>query len=142
MDQFESKTTNELPAKLDAAYAAIKAKAPNAQVVVLGDPRAFGSSISCPVANGITSWRPRTSTPPRTCWTAPSPTGPLQPGSPYKSSIKSFGGHDMCASDPWVNGKSWSIADGHPPATATAWLRSGRALGHRLIRALRTECTP
>ena len=36
-------------------------------------------------------------------------------GFTYKSSINSFGGHDMCGSDPWINGKSWSIADGYHP---------------------------
>lgn len=97
VNDTNAKISNELPAKLDAAYGAISAGAPNARsVVVLGYPRLLGSNISCGSASGISARA-------------------TAAGFTYKSAISAFGGHDICASDPWANGSSWSLTDAYHP---------------------------
>jgi len=47
VNQAESYAQNSLPARLDATYDAIRAKAPNAKVVVLGYPRIYTLNVFC-----------------------------------------------------------------------------------------------
>lgn len=113
------KIKNELPANLDKAYAAIKKGAPNVRkVVVLGYARFFGPNTSCSAAslsnpdkydelNGVAdnldaAIRGRATA----------------AGFTYQSSITTFTGHDVCASTPYLNGWSWSVADGWHPTRA------------------------
>jgi lysophospholipase L1-like esterase len=119
-NQTKDKIRNELPAKLDQAYAAIRAKAPNATVVVLGYGRLFSSNVSCAGANGITAdeagWAQGVADLLDT--TIADRVAAAGSGFTYKSSIQSFTGHAVCASTPWLNGKSWSVADGYHPTRA------------------------
>lgn len=117
-NEAKYKITNELPAKLDRAYAAIRAKAPNATVVVLGYGRMFGKSVSCAAANGITAQEAVWANEVADLLDATIAGRVAAAGFTYQSSIKSFTGHDMCAATPYVNGKSWSIADGYHPTRA------------------------
>jgi len=55
VDTSNARIRDELPAKLDQAYAAISAAAPNVrEVVVLGYGRFFGPNLACPTAFGFT----------------------------------------------------------------------------------------
>jgi lysophospholipase L1-like esterase len=47
VNQAESYAQNTLPARLDATYNAIRAKAPNAKVVVLGYPHVYTLNVFC-----------------------------------------------------------------------------------------------
>lgn len=47
VNQAETYAQNTLPARLDATYNAIRAKAPNARVVVLGYPRIYTLNVFC-----------------------------------------------------------------------------------------------
>lgn len=114
----KAKITNELPAKLDRTYAAIRAKAPNATVVVLGYPRLFGKSLACAAANGITAQEAVWANEVADLLDTTIAGRAAAAGFTYQSMIRSFAGHDVCASTPYVNGKSWSIADGYHPTRA------------------------
>lgn len=104
-----------LPGELDRAYRTIRSAAPNATVVVLGYARLFGDDVSCAAADGVTA----------------AEAGKLNriaddldrvvadraaaAGFVYVSSLRRFAGHDMCAADPWVNGKLVNAADAYHP---------------------------
>lgn len=115
VNQTKAKITNELPAKLDRAYAAIRAKAPNAAVVVLGYPRLFGSKLTCAAANGISAQEAVWANEVADMLDSTVADRAAAAGFTYKSSIKTFANHDVCANTPYVNGKSWSVADGYHP---------------------------
>ena len=120
-NETKTKITDELPAKLDRAYAAIRAKAPQATVVVLGYGRMFGNDLSCAAADGITAEEAVWANEVADMLDATIADRAGAAGFTYKSSIKSFSGHDVCASTPYLNGKSWSVADGyHPTRTGYA----------------------
>lgn len=117
VEETKRKIREELPAKLDATYRDIRAAAPAATVVVLGYGRLFGKKLTCAAANGITS--------PEAVWanevadlldaTIADRVAAAGAGFVYKSMIAPFNNHDVCATDPYVNGKSWSVADGYHP---------------------------
>lgn len=117
-NETKAKITDELPAKLDRAYAAIRAKAPNATVAVLGYARLFGSNLTCAAANGITAQEAVWANEIADMLDATISDRATAAGFTYKSSIASFSKHDVCAATPYVNGKSWSIADGYHPTRA------------------------
>lgn len=117
-NEAKAKITNELPAKLDRTYAAIRAKAPNATVVVLGYGRLFGKDLSCAAANGITAQEAVWANEVADLLDTTVAGRVAAAGFVYKSSIKSFSGHDVCSTSPYLNGKSWSVADGYHPTRA------------------------
>lgn len=123
VDEANRKIREELPAKLDRAYAAIRAGAPNARVVVLGYGRFAGSNLSCAAANGITADEAVLLNGVADNLDAAIAGRVAAAGFTYKSSIARFTGHDVCAADPYLNGKSWSVADMYHPT------RSGHANG-------------
>lgn len=122
-NETKRKIREELPAKLDRAYAAIREAAPSATVVVLGYGRMFGKDLRCAAADGITAEEAAWANGVADLLDATIADRAGAAGFVYQSSIKSFTGHDVCARDPWLNGKSWSIADGYHPS------RSGYANG-------------
>lgn len=114
-----AKIDNELPAKLDATHAKIKAAAPNATVIQVGYPRAFGSNISCAQANGISAAE-------RDALNGVSDhldrvigERARVNGLTYTSVITQFTGHDVCATTPYLVGKyAWSVEDVYHPTKA------------------------
>lgn len=133
VNETKRQIVEELPAKLDATYAAIRAKAPSAHVVVLGYPRLFGKSVSCSAANGVTAQE--------ATWanevvdlldsTISSRVSAQDSGFTFRSSVAAFRGHEICTSEPWVNGASWSPADAYHPS------RNGYAKGYApLVRSV------
>jgi lysophospholipase L1-like esterase len=124
IDSTNQKISQDLPAKLDKAYPAITSGAPNvAAVAVLGYPRPFGSDTSCPAAGGIT---PDEAT--QLNGVAEILDSVIQgragaAGFTFKASTPGFAGHDVCASDPYLNGQNPSAADEWHPT------RDGHANG-------------
>jgi len=121
----------QLPAKLDAAYAAIRSRAPNATVAVLGYPRPFAN---------------------RTCAAAPGATLTEQPalnalvdnlngvirarasaaGFRYGDPTPYWTGHDVCSTAPYTNG--WVVV---PPTDSYHPTRAGYANGYApLVRSI------
>ena len=123
VESTKDKIRNELPAKLDATYGAIRTQAPSATVVVLGYGRMFGNKLTCAAANGITAQEAAWANEVADLLDATIADRAAAAGFVYQSSIRSFTGHDVCARDAWLNGKSWSVADGYHPS------RSGYANG-------------
>lgn len=105
----------ELPGKLDRAYATIRAAAPHATVVVLGYARLFGDDVSCAAADGVTASEAARLNRIADDLDRVVADRAAAAGFAYVSSIRRFTGHDMCAADPWVNGKLANVADAYHP---------------------------
>lgn len=124
VDEANGKIENELPGKLDKAYAAITEGAPNVEeVVVLGYARFFGEDVSCAAAHGISAAEATWLNGVADNLDVVVRDRATASGFTYRSSIRAFTGHDVCAPDPYLNGNSFSPADAYHPT------RSGHANG-------------
>jgi lysophospholipase L1-like esterase len=96
--------TATLPGKLDATYAAIRAKAPRAKVVVLGYPLLFDtSSASCGIA-GMTLAKRRTLNQGAHDLNAVIEARARAAGFTFSDVRDEFAGHGICASSPYLHG--------------------------------------
>lgn len=116
-----SQIANQLPAKLDATYAAIEAAAPNATVVSMGYPRMFGSS-GCLAAGPLTASSRTGLNGVADNLDAVIKARSLAHGFSYVSAIGPFTGHDVCSSSAWIWGLAnpWGPYGFHPNATGHA----------------------
>jgi lysophospholipase L1-like esterase len=117
VQQAEAYMTSVLPGRLDQTYAAIRAKAPNARLLVLGYPRLFELTASCD-QSGVDYYK----------------RGLLNHGADILDQVIAseagaarstfvdvrpvFSGHGVCSGDPWINAITSPITDSfHPCAT-------------------------
>jgi lysophospholipase L1-like esterase len=101
----QAKINNELPAKLNATYAAIKAKAPTARVVVLGYGRPFQTPPrTCLAATGVSSSEETSLTALVDSLNNTIRTRAQAYGFSYADVNPYWAGHDVCASNPFTNG--------------------------------------
>ncbi|WBC17008.1 SGNH/GDSL hydrolase family protein [Micromonospora sp. WMMA1998] len=107
--------TATLPGRLDATYAAIRERAPNARLVVLGYPRLFETGYcgllamssykrtilnqAADVLNGVTADRAGAA------------------GATFVDARPYFTGHGVCAAEPWIRDVSGVIEAYHPNAS-------------------------
>jgi lysophospholipase L1-like esterase len=107
-----------LPAKLDATYAAIRARAPQARVVVLGYPRLVSPTGSCGLFNLSTAKRTALNN------GADVLSGVIgaraaAAGFTYLDARGPFTGHGACGPSPWINRFNLlAIGDSYHPNTA------------------------
>ena len=95
----------QLPGRLDAVYAAVGDRVRKAEVVVVGYPRFFAEDfIPCPNAFGVTAGEAAALNVLTDTLNAVIADRATAAGFTYLSPVEAFTGHDMCASDPWVNG--------------------------------------
>jgi hypothetical protein len=115
----QSFINNTLKGRLNTVYDAIKARAPNAKVIVLGYPRLF-MGVDC---NGVT-------------WFSGSEMTRLNQTADllktriaeqvategtrfvFKDAIPPFIGHAVCSSSEWINGLSWPVGESYHPNTS------------------------
>ncbi|SCF41979.1 SGNH/GDSL hydrolase family protein [Micromonospora mirobrigensis] len=106
--------TSTLPARLDATYAAIRGRAPNARLVVLGYPRLFETgwcgllamssykrtilNQAADVLDGVIADRAAAA------------------GGTYVDARPFFAGHGVCAASPWIRDVTGVIEAYHPNA--------------------------
>jgi lysophospholipase L1-like esterase len=101
----QAKINNELPAKLNSTYAAIKAKAPTAKVVVLGYGRPFANPPrTCLGATGVSSSEETSLTTLVDSLNNTIKARALAYGFSYADVNPYWAGHDVCASNPFTNG--------------------------------------
>ncbi|KEF33173.1 putative secreted hydrolase [Marinobacter nitratireducens] len=122
VDEVHARIDSELPAKLEAAYAAINAAAPNAKVIQLGYPRAFGNNLACWDARGVSSTEAQALNGVSDHLDQVIGGRAAMAGVTYLSVIEQFKGHDMCSSEPYIRGKSGVYLEDwfHPTAAGHA----------------------
>ena len=123
IDGAQGYISNTLPASVSSLYAAIRAGAPNAKVVVVGYPRVFMGE-DC---NALTWFSPEEET--RLNQTADQLNSRLSAaagnaGFGYANPTSAFIGHAVCDSPEWLNGLSNPISDSYHPN------RDGHASGY------------
>lgn len=126
-----------LPAKLDATYAAIRARAPQARVIVLGYPRLVSPTGSCGLFNLSAAKRTALNN------GSDALSGVIggraaAAGFTYLDARGPFNTHGACGSSPWINSLNLlAIGDSYHPNTAgytqgyLAMLNSASALAKR-----------
>ncbi|MFE9722355.1 SGNH/GDSL hydrolase family protein [Streptomyces sp. NPDC005794] len=108
-----SQMQNSLPGSLDSLYGGIRARAPQAQVVVLGYPRFYKLSGSCvagltetergainnasDVLNGVLAKRA------------------ADAGFTYSSVVDEFTGHELCSGDAWIHSVTVPVTNSYHP---------------------------
>ncbi len=120
-----------LPGRLDAVYAAIRERAPAAQVAVIGYPRAFEGEDCDPVTffspleeaelNRTANLLARTERERARAF-----------GFAFVDPRHAFSTHEICAPDPWLNGLSTPLVESFHPNAA-----GHRAYARLLYRAFR-----
>ena len=130
VSKANSYITNTLPGTLATLYAAIRSKAPNAKVVVVGYPRLFNGE-DC---NALTWFSPSEESSLNA--TADRLNGVLATaaaarGFSFANPTVAFIGHAVCGTPEWLNGLSNPISESYHPN------RTGQASGYApLVSAL------
>lgn len=121
LDRANAFIQTTLPARLDGTYAAIRGRAPNARLVVLGYPRLYETGTCF---GAISAERRR-----RINATADTLSGvtagrAAAGGATYVDVRGAFAGHGICSWTPYLNGPTWPITDSYHPN------RTGHASGY------------
>lgn len=119
-----------LPSRLDATYADIRGRAPNARLVVLGYPRMYRTGfcwfeISDARRTRINAVADLLAT----------VTGQraAAAGATFLDARGPWSGHEVCSGSAWLNGTTWPIGDSYHPN------RSGYSLGYLpMLRSVAT----
>ncbi|MZD07517.1 lipase [Streptomyces sp. SID5785] len=117
VNQARAYVTSTLPAKLDAVYRAIKAKAPSARVVVLGYPRFYQLDGSClaglseterSAINGAADLLDTTI------------AGRVSAAGLTFGDVRgTFTGHEICSGSAWLHSVNWTnIGESYHPTAA------------------------
>jgi lysophospholipase L1-like esterase len=103
IDSSNAKIANELPAKLNTTYAAIKARAPTAKVAILGYARPFANR-TCLAATGVSLSEETNLNALVDNMNNVIRARALAYGFSFADVTPAWAGHDICASNPFTNG--------------------------------------
>ncbi|MFF1897999.1 SGNH/GDSL hydrolase family protein [Streptomyces sp. NPDC058206] len=116
VNQAETYAQNTLPARLDAVYNAIRAKAPNAKVVVLGYPHMYTLNVFCV---GLSDTKHRKIDEAADVIDNVIASRAAAHGFVFGDVRSTFNGHELCSGDDWLHAlvasPSWESY--HPTAT-------------------------
>jgi lysophospholipase L1-like esterase len=119
VNQAESYAQNTLPARLDATYNAIRAKAPNAKVVVLGYPHVYTLGVFC---IGLSDTKHRKIDEASDVLDSVVSGRAAAHGFVFGDVRSTFNSHELCSGDDWLHSlvisPSWESY--HPTATGHA----------------------
>lgn len=104
--------TTTLPGRLDATYADIRARAPNARLVVLGYPHLYKIG---PCFLAISDERRRRINAVADTLSAVTADRVAAAGGTYLDARGPYAGHEICSSSPWINGPTWPLTDSYHP---------------------------
>ncbi|RLP89042.1 SGNH/GDSL hydrolase family protein [Micromonospora sp. BL4] len=104
--------TSTLPGRLDATYAAIRNRAPNARLIVLGYPRLF-ETTSCGWL-AMSTYKRTILNEAADVLASVISARATAAGATFADTRPYFAGHGVCAGDPWINDVSGLIEAYHP----------------------------
>lgn len=116
VDDGTAAATNELPARLDRTYAAIRDRAPNAKLIVLGYPRLFELTPTCGLL-GMNNYKRTIINEGADLLTEVIAGRARAGGATFVDTRANFAGHGVCAGTPWINGVAALIGAFHPNAS-------------------------
>ncbi|MFI7573183.1 SGNH/GDSL hydrolase family protein [Micromonospora sp. NPDC049497] len=112
VNEAKAFATGTLPGRLDATYAAIRNRAPNARLIVLGYPRLFETTY-CGLFAMSTYKRTILNEAADVLATVISGRAAAA-GATFADTRPYFAGHGVCASDPWIRDVTGVIEAYHP----------------------------
>ncbi|RKN50739.1 SGNH/GDSL hydrolase family protein [Micromonospora endolithica] len=112
VNESKAFATSTLPGRLDATYAAIRNRAPNARLIVLGYPRLFETNY-CGLLAMSTYKRTILNEAADVLATVISARAAAA-GATFADTRPTFAGHGVCASSPWIRDVSGIIEAYHP----------------------------
>lgn len=114
IDTAQSYINNTLPAKLSTLYASIKAKAPNAKVVVVGYPRIFNGE-DCNAATWFSPSEESRLNATADLLNSKTSAQAAAKGFSFANPTSRFVGHAVCDDVEWLNGLSNPISESYHP---------------------------
>ncbi|MFJ1782840.1 SGNH/GDSL hydrolase family protein [Streptomyces anulatus] len=111
-----SQMNNSLPGSLDALYDGIRARAPQAQVVVLGYPRFYKLAGSC--FAGLTEAERAAINNASDVLNDVIAKRSADAGFTFSSVVDEFTGHELCSGDAWLHSVSVPIYNSYHPKAA------------------------
>ncbi|MBM7863372.1 SGNH/GDSL hydrolase family protein [Lentzea nigeriaca] len=108
-------TRDQLPARLDATYAAIRNAAPRAELVVLGYPRLFTPNDKCRTLSKRKRQALNDAADELSEVTA---AAAKRAGARYVDVREAFADHGVCSGEPWINALVSPTQDSYHPAKA------------------------
>ena len=100
VNEAENYARNTLPSRLDATYNAIRAKAPNAKVVVLGYPRMYKLNVFCV---GLSDTKHRKINEAADVLNEVIAARAAAHGFTFGDVRTTFNGHELCSGDDWIH---------------------------------------
>ncbi|WP_103534644.1 SGNH/GDSL hydrolase family protein [Streptomyces sp. SM11] len=111
-----ARMNNSLPGSLDSLYDTIRARAPQAQVVVLGYPRFYQLSGSC--VAGLTEAERSAINNAADVLNDVLAKRSADAGFTFSGVVDEFTGHELCSGDAWLHGVTFPIHDSYHPKAA------------------------
>jgi lysophospholipase L1-like esterase len=105
--------TNTLPGRLDAVYAEIRARAPQAHVVVLGYPRMYQLNGTCWF--GISETARAAINGASDNLSEVTAKAAADRGFTYGDVRPAFTGHEICSSNSWLHSLTWPVENSYHP---------------------------
>ncbi|CAM3176580.1 SGNH/GDSL hydrolase family protein [Stackebrandtia soli] len=112
--EAENKARSVLPGRLGTLYSAIKQKAPNAQVIVLGYPQLFIGK-TCFGNTGVNLDEQARINQANYVLNGIIKTAATSAGFTYVDTMPPFVGKGVCASGAWINGLKFNLAEAYHP---------------------------
>ncbi|MFF8609410.1 SGNH/GDSL hydrolase family protein [Streptomyces sp. NPDC015346] len=117
VNQAKAYVDTTLPGKLDAVYSAIRSKAPNARVVVLGYPRFYKIGGSC--VAGLSENERRAINGGSDHLNTATAKRAADHGYTFGSVVPAFTGHEICSGASWLHSVNWgNIGESYHPTAA------------------------
>ncbi|MEV4948498.1 SGNH/GDSL hydrolase family protein [Streptomyces sp. NPDC053755] len=117
VNQAKSYVDTTLPGRLDAVYSAIRAKAPNARVVVLGYPRFYKLGGGC--VAGLSENERRAINDGSDHLNAATAKRAADHGYTFASVVPAFTGHEICSGSAWLHSVNWlNIGESYHPTAS------------------------
>lgn len=113
IDSAEARVRDELPGKLDKAFRAVAAKAPNAKVIVLGYPL-INELGGCDIP-GYTEAKREAINKGADLLDDVVAQHARSAGLNYADARGHFKGHSVCSKDPWINGPTLPLSESFHP---------------------------
>ncbi|MFD5324490.1 SGNH/GDSL hydrolase family protein [Streptomyces sp. NPDC127092] len=117
VNQAKAYVDSTLPGKLDAVYSAIRSRAANARVVVLGYPRFYQLNGSC--IAGLSENERRAINDAADYLNAATAKRAADHGYTFASVVPAFTGHEICSSSSWLHSVNWlNIGESYHPTAS------------------------
>jgi lysophospholipase L1-like esterase len=114
IDRAEAYIRDTLPGQLNQLYSTIKAKAPNARIVVVGYPRLFNGE-QCNAIARISPGEQARLNEAADLLAATTRDRAVANGLSFVDARDPFSGHAICDDVGWLNGTSWPLGESYHP---------------------------